>query len=137
MPFLLLYIYIYIPPLYSRATFNRAHSLYGLIPILFHPRNKPAFDLNVVSLLPPEGKKGKPGLKIEGRGKKSSRPIPFRSRSSSTRLFTRGVANYSTREGIRSKASSNHPVPGTRYHCKRSPPLSLPAPLQSRRVYLA
>ena len=39
-----LIIYIYTSPLYSRATFNRGRSLYGLIPILFHPRNKPAFD---------------------------------------------------------------------------------------------
>lgn len=74
---LIIYIYIHAhtyPSLCSHATFNRAHSLHGLIPILFHPRNKPAFDSirRRATSFPFLWKKGKPGLKIgeEGGGKK-------------------------------------------------------------------
>lgn len=149
-----LIIYIYIPPRYIVAPRLTVAAVYmDLFQFYFIPeinRLSTRFvERNVVSLLPPNPgrEKGKTWIKNWGEreGEKSSRPVPlrsrspFRSRSSSTRLFTRGVANYSTREGIHSKASSNHPVPGTRYHCKRSPPPS-PSPLlplQGRRVYLA
>lgn len=97
------------PSLCSHATFNRAHSLLtDLFQFYFIPEiNRLSTRFVDVVSFPLE--KGKTGIKNwgGGRGKKSTRPCPC---SSSTRLFARGVANYSTREGIRSKASSNHPL---------------------------
>lgn len=88
MPFLLLYIYIYIPPRYIVAPRLTVAAVYmDLFQFYFIPeinRLSTRFvERNVVSLLPPNPgrEKGKTWIKNWGEreGEKSSRPVPSRS----------------------------------------------------------